>query len=184
MTGLICKQVISETLKGDTDITKNSNTKRSQEGSSSPSEFEDLFGAAVRALEDRGLDFPNHARQTLLEALGEASAETLFVLLGSDAFHDPRLFAEQVCGLLGAGSRVVCKLVVTNAVQEIKGGGLLQAVKEFESNSTRFGAIPETEEKEKPILLHDHRIPDELEEYREKLSEQTDRLSTPTVTFW
>ena len=122
----------------------------------------------MRALEDHGLDFSSRARETLREVLGQTAVEPFLILLGKEAFHDPRLFAERASKFLGGGSLSVCNVIATRAIEDIQGSRLLPAVGEFESNMSHFEWPAKVEPETKKLNpIHDHRIRDQLDTYAE-----------------
>jgi hypothetical protein len=133
-------------------------------------DFEELFAEAMRALEKRGLDFTDTARQTLIEVIGLAATEPLYILLGDEAFRDPELFAERAAKYIGHGSLTLCKLIAHSAIERTPGSNLTPAVKALESDMNRFEE-PVMPERKKQHHRHDHRNPDDFEEYRRNLPE-------------
>ena len=130
-------------------------------------DFPDLFGAAMNALMARGFDFPRRARQMLAEVLGPGSSETMEFLMGPDAIKNPRLFALRGSRFFGNGCLIVCKLIAAAAIEEVGGSRDIEAVRDYELESARFLNVAQVVDGGRQALLHDARVPDEMQQYRE-----------------
>ncbi len=134
-------------------------------------EYDSLFSFAMNELIAKGLDFKALVRQTLNEILGEIPFETLFIILGEERSRRPTLFVEAMHGYLGKSAPTVCNLIATRGAEMVPAGRLIPEVAAFEAVKRRFESSEVSESKRrKEALLHDHRIPDELEEYRDRLA--------------
>ncbi|HEV2227086.1 MAG TPA: hypothetical protein VGR56_09830 [Nitrososphaerales archaeon] len=130
-----------------------------------------LFSAAFRALKGKGIRFEALARQVLGEVIGGGSSEALLALIGGDSLQNPEAFANRLIETLADGGFVVCNLMEREASERVLSSSSIPEIVEFEAlarkSSSRVSAMP----KPKPVSLHDHRIRDELEEYRGRLEE-------------
>lgn len=92
------------------------------------------------------------------------------ILIGTDCQRKPNEFAKRLVATLGSGAIPVCNLIERQAVERIQRADHIPEVAKFEAfaRTTREVPIPP---RPKPVLLHDHRIRDEIKEYYSRLEE-------------
>ena len=135
-------------------------------------DYEQDFVLRMKGLVHAGPDFANLVKDALLETMGEAGSSVLLVGMDKATLEQPARFARELMRFFGAGSASVLKVVVTRAsgsrrtaVERSSSGTLGVVLDEGEGPEARLGVGPIRQ-----AYLHDHRMKDELDEYRERIA--------------
>ena len=127
-------------------------------------DYERDFVLKMRGLVREGPDFAALVKDTLLETTGEAGSSVLLSVMDKAALEQPARFARELSKLLGTGAASVLKIVA------IRASGSRESPTERSPGGTPGIAV-------RQWYLHDQRMKDELDEYRERIAQSESNLS-------
>jgi hypothetical protein len=127
--------------------------------------YERDFVLKIKGLVREGPDFAALVKDVLLETAGEAGSSALLNVMDKATLEQPARFAQELSKFLGAGAASVLKIVV------IRASGSRKSPAERSSGGTP--ANPAVRQ----WYLHDQRMKDELDEYRERIAQSESNLS-------
>ena len=136
-------------------------------------EFLAAFVEAMDALRVEGLDFATEAEHSLSDILGPEAGSALLQMIGKDALKTPRNFVEEIGKFAGPGDEILCHFIGTRAIEKAPAIDLIP-VKAFEAFKFVSRAPVEVKKEKRTHYFHDHRIPDDLEEYQDKLHAESE----------
>jgi hypothetical protein len=130
-------------------------------------DFEISFVGKMKKHIEEGMDFATVTEETLVDTLGESPSEVLFKMIGKSGVTQPELFVDRVSRVLGEGAKTVFASVEDYAERWRELGSRIQE-SPFESLMGSLVQISQVQtENAGTILLHDHRIKDQLGVYAE-----------------
>lgn len=127
-------------------------------------DYERSFIANMKELQKEGRDFSKLVRITLVDVMGEGPSSVLLSRLSGAVLPQPFLFARYMTRTFGAGAVSIFKAIESRAATGFEVIDILAGLGEPSPDERSVAGIKQT-------YLHDHRIKDELDEYRERLSE-------------
>jgi hypothetical protein len=116
---------------------------------------------------EEGMDFAIVAQETLVDTLGESPSEVLFKMIGKAGVSQPELFVSRVSVILGEGA---VNILASIEVKAVRWRELVLETHEsaYESLMGSLVHVYEVQtENSGTVLLHDHRIKDQLGTYAE-----------------
>jgi hypothetical protein len=116
-----------------------------------------------------GMNFAEVAQETVAESMGESPSEVLFKMIGKEGVARPELFVQRIESMLGEGVTAILSLIEERAGRWRELRSLESpAVSTYESIMQNLIQVTEVRGGSSvTVLLHDHRIKDQLDSYAE-----------------
>ena len=129
---------------------------------------EQAFVDRMKPLMDEGMDFAVVAQETLVDTMGETPSQVLFKVIGKAGIMRPDLFAQRVSQFFEEGASDLLAAVESRALKWREIGSVAVTASAYESlMGTLISVASYSSYNSGTVLLHDHRIKDELGSYAE-----------------
>jgi hypothetical protein len=116
-----------------------------------------------------GMNFAEVAQETVAESMGGSPSEVLFKMIGKEGVMRPELFVERIESILGEGVTAILSLIEERAGRWRELTSIESpSASPFESIMQNLIQMHEVRSGNSvTVLLHDHRIKDQLDTYAE-----------------